>query len=102
MKKIDPQLAVEAKSIVALAFRNGPIEDVHAGKTCTACAGNPEFSHITDDEMKSIMKAAVNAMYKLLWAREHDRETYCKQMRLAERYTSRWDDPNISNWNTAQ
>ena len=34
MKKssIDPVLALEAKMIVALAFRNGPIEDLHAGK----------------------------------------------------------------------
>ena len=29
---LDPKLATEAKGIVALAFRNGPIEDVHAGK----------------------------------------------------------------------
>lgn len=41
---LDPQLAAEAKSIVALAFRNGPIEGVHAGKECTACAGKPEYS----------------------------------------------------------
>jgi hypothetical protein len=31
---LDPELAVEAKALVALAFRNGPIEDVHAGKEC--------------------------------------------------------------------
>jgi len=97
MKKIDPQLAVEAKAVLALAFRNGPIEDVHAGKSCTACAGNPEFSHTTDDEMKSIMKAAVNAMYKLLWAREHDPENYRRQIAFGQRYTTRWDDPDISN-----
>ena len=30
---LDPELAAEAKSIVALAFRNGPIEDVHAEKS---------------------------------------------------------------------
>jgi hypothetical protein len=30
-KKLDPELAVEAKALVALAFRNGPIEDLHAG-----------------------------------------------------------------------
>ena len=30
---LDPELATEAKAIVALAFRNGPIEDVHAGKS---------------------------------------------------------------------
>jgi hypothetical protein len=44
---IDSQLAEEAKSLVALAFRNGPIEDVHAGKECPTCAANPEYSHIT-------------------------------------------------------
>jgi hypothetical protein len=33
------QLAREAKAIVALAFRNGPIEDVHAGKICPTCEG---------------------------------------------------------------
>jgi len=31
---LDPELAAEAKCIVALAFRNGPIEGVHAGKEC--------------------------------------------------------------------
>jgi hypothetical protein len=35
--KLDPELAAETKSIVALAFRNGPIEDVHAGKECPTC-----------------------------------------------------------------
>ena len=34
MKKSDAELAREAKAIFALAFRNGPIEDVHAGKVC--------------------------------------------------------------------
>lgn len=29
---VDRQLAREAKAIVALAFRNGPIEDIHAGR----------------------------------------------------------------------
>jgi hypothetical protein len=33
-------VAREAKAIVALAFRNGPIEDVHAGKACPTCFGN--------------------------------------------------------------
>ena len=30
---LDHALAVEAKAMVALAFRNGPIEALHAGKT---------------------------------------------------------------------
>ena len=32
------RLAREAKAIVALAFRNGPIEKIHAGKECPTCA----------------------------------------------------------------
>ena len=47
----DPELATEAKSLVALAFRNGPIEDVHAGQECPVCAGNSEYSRISQDEM---------------------------------------------------
>jgi hypothetical protein len=38
---LNPELAAEAKGIVALAFRNGPIEDVHAGKECPTALANP-------------------------------------------------------------
>ena len=38
---LDPELAAEAKSLVALAFRNGPIEDVHAGKSAPLALENP-------------------------------------------------------------
>ena len=31
---LDPKLASEAKALVALAFRNGPIENLHDGKSC--------------------------------------------------------------------
>jgi hypothetical protein len=42
MKKssVDPVLALEAKMIVALAFRNGPIEALHAGKPCPTCSAD--------------------------------------------------------------
>ena len=56
-------LVREAKAIVALAFRNGPIEDLHAGKPCTACEGKAGYSRISDAEMKVIMKNAVNHVY---------------------------------------
>jgi hypothetical protein len=32
-------LVREAKAIVVLAIRNGPIENSHAGKSCPACDG---------------------------------------------------------------
>jgi hypothetical protein len=92
---IDPSLALEAKAIAALAFRNGPIENLHAGKPCAVCAGRAEFSHTSNEEMKTIMKAAVNTMYRLLWQRDHDPEAYLKSLTLGERYTHNWDDPEI-------
>ena len=92
---IDPALALEAKMIVALAFRNGPIEDLHAGRSCPACAGSREFSHISDEEMKALMKAAVNRVYALLWQRDNDAEAYAKSLVLGGRYTRRWDDPEL-------
>jgi hypothetical protein len=51
---------------VVLAFRNGPIEDVHAGKPCPTCDGDPEYSHITQEEMRRIMKTAVDRIYTML------------------------------------
>ena len=93
--KIDPFLAREAKALTALAFRNGPIEGLHAGKPCTACSGRAEFSRISDEEMKQIMKAAVDTMYRLLWQREHDPVAFEKSLTLGDRYTQRWDDPVI-------
>jgi hypothetical protein len=46
------QLAREAKAIVAVAFRNGPIEDIHAGGPCPTCTGQAGYSRITDAESK--------------------------------------------------
>ena len=40
---IDPVLALEAKMIVALAFRNGPIEGLHTGKVCPTCSADSAY-----------------------------------------------------------
>jgi hypothetical protein len=92
---LDPELAAEAKALVALAFRNGPIENLHAGRPCTLCSGKPDISHVSDDEMKLLMKSAVNALYRLLWMREHDPRSYDEQLVLGRRYTLHWDDPEL-------
>ncbi len=61
------KLAREAKALVALAFRNGPIEDVHAGERCPVCDGQTGYSRITDAEMKAIKdgKGVVNYLLNL-------------------------------------
>jgi hypothetical protein len=89
----DPQLAREAKAIVALAFRNGPIESVHAGKLCPTCSAGPEYSRITGDEMKAIMKSAVNRVYVLLRLKNADPEGYAREIAFGTRYVSHWDEP---------
>ncbi len=91
----DPKLAAEAKSIVAMAFRNGPIEDVHAGKECPTCAGESEYSHITQDEMKLIMKKAVDKVYSFLWLRGNDPATFGALVAFGNIYTTQWDDPTF-------
>ena len=47
---LDLDLAQEAKALVALAFRNGPIEDLHAGMPCAVCRGRADVSHISDED----------------------------------------------------
>jgi hypothetical protein len=92
---LDPELASEAKALVALAFRNGPIEDLHAGRPCSACSGKTEISHISDEEMKRLMKSAVSALYRLLWQRKYDPAQYSENLALGRRYTLHWDDPEL-------
>jgi hypothetical protein len=88
------QLAREAKAIVALAFRNGPIEDIHAGRPCPTCTGQAGYSRITDAEMKLIMTNAVNHLYALLALKTENPPEYESRIRLGERYTAKWDDPH--------
>ena len=83
----------EAKVIVAMAFRNGPIEDVHAGKTCPTCSGDPEYSRITDAEMKVIMKKAVDRVYTMLRLKQDQPELFDDLVQFGLLYTSDWDDP---------
>jgi len=68
MKKssVDPVLALEAKMIVALAFRNGRIEDLHAGKPCPTCSADSAYSRISDEEMKALMIEIVNRVFTFL------------------------------------
>jgi hypothetical protein len=93
---IDQMLAREAKSFVALAFRNGPIEDVHAGKECPQCSGRTEYSHISQAEMKEIMKRAVDKVYALLWIRTHSPTVYEHVVEAGRQYTANWDLPEHS------
>ena len=56
-----------------LAFRNGPIEDLHAGQY-SALLENPGLSRITDEEMKALMIDASKKFAELLAIRDSDPE----------------------------
>ena len=60
------------KALVALAFRNGPIESVHSGKDYPTCHGDLRYSHITQAEMRQIMKAVVDHLFTFLVLKQHD------------------------------
>ena len=80
----------EANAIVAFAFRNGPIEDLHAGKA-SALILDPTLSRITDDEMKKIMLNACETMEHLLREKEADPgQYYLKIMDYNLRYCGNW------------
>ena len=65
----------EANAIVAYAFRNGPIEDLHAGKY-SELLEKKELSRITDPEMKELMIFACDKVEELLRLRETDPKEY--------------------------
>jgi hypothetical protein len=92
---LDPDLTTESKALVVLAFRNGPIEDLHAGKPCAVCSGKSEISHISDGEMKILMKAAVDNLYRLLWQRDSDHVAYNESLAFGRRQTLHWDAPEL-------
>ena len=57
------------------------------------CNGNSAYSHVTQGEMKNIMKQAVDTVYKLLWLKQNDPEKYAATLEFGNRYTRFWDEP---------
>ncbi len=96
--EIDRKLAREAKAIVAIAFRNGPIEDIHAGKTCPTCQGKRGYSRITEKEMKLIVKVAVDRVYAFLWLQHRDPKEYEVLLKVGDSDTREWDDPSLTTY----
>lgn len=67
----------EANAIAAYAFRNGPIEDLHAGRASELLT-NSTLSRITDSEMKQIMIYASERIEMLLRLKEESADEYTK------------------------
>jgi hypothetical protein len=70
----------EANAIVAYAFRNGPLETLHAGKHSELLT-DKSLSRITDAEMKMIMIAACRKVEELLVLKDTDPDEYDQRLR---------------------
>jgi hypothetical protein len=81
----------EANAIVACAFRNGPLEDLHAGKW-SELLEDSELSRITDEEMKMLMLNTCKAVEHLLPEKQNDPGAYLfKMMQYNLTYCRHWE-----------
>ncbi len=83
-------LREEANAIVAHVFRNGFIEDLHAGIVEEKLL-DPKYSRITNDEIKKLMIECCEKMEKLLQLREEKPHEYKELLRrIFSNYCRRW------------
>lgn len=81
----------EANALTCCAFRNGYIEELHAGKH-SKLLEKPGLSRITDDEMKKLMIAASAKLAELLAMKEKEPEKYWKLILFVHKnYSARWE-----------
>lgn len=81
----------EANALTAYAFRNGPLEDLHAGKA-SPLLDDPTLSRITDAEMKNLMINASELLAKMLALRDSDPEQYRRFVKsYGMRYCRSWN-----------
>lgn len=80
----------EANALTVLAFRNGLIEQLHAGRY-DPILNDPEVSRITNEEMKALMIEASERLAKLLHLKETNPEEYTRKLDFAWRYCRNWD-----------
>lgn len=81
----------EANALVAWAFRNGPLENLHAGKY-SPLLEDSSLSRITDAEMKALMINACRQLTKLLELKASNPAEYARQIKSYNiRYCRNWE-----------
>jgi hypothetical protein len=65
----------QANALTAYAFRNGFLEELHAGRD-SPLLDDPRLSRITDDEMKRLMIEACEKLAEMLRLKENDPAGY--------------------------
>ena len=93
----DMVLKEMAKALTVAIYRNGTIEDVHAGEGF----GAKDFKGIPDSCMKEINKDVCNKCYTMLKLLLSDEEMDCKRalsvLVLSYLSTTKWDEPVHDN-----
>ncbi len=89
--KLDHDLAMEAKAIVALAFHRKPARG-KALRGLQRQAGGLPYLRPRDEV---VMKSAVDTLYRLLWQRDHEPAAYNEALAFGRRHTIHWDDPEL-------
>ena len=82
---------------MALTFHNGPLEDWHAEKPCPQCQGASEYSRITDEEMKALIKAIVDRTYSLLWFKNRKPDVFKAFIDLGTAYAFSWNEIDFTS-----
>ena len=71
----------EANALAAYAFRNGPLENLHAGKS-SPLTEDASLSRITQAEMKELMIEACEKLAYMLNLRQTDPDAYKNFVRV--------------------
>jgi hypothetical protein len=81
----------EANALIAFAVRNGPLENLHAGKR-SALLDDDSLSRVTDEEMKVLMIQATRALAGLLRLRDSAPKEYRRfVLGYAKAYCKTWE-----------
>jgi hypothetical protein len=81
----------EANALTCCAFRNGYLENLHAGKH-SRLLEQPGLSRITDAEMKKLMIEASAKLAELLAMKEANRGEYWRQLQyFNQHFCGHWE-----------
>ena len=81
----------EANTVVAWAFRNGPLEELHAGEY-SPLLEDATLNRITDEAMKALMINACRQMAKLLELKAIDSMEYERKIKSYNaQYSKTWE-----------
>jgi hypothetical protein len=81
----------EANALIAMTVRNGPLEELHAGRH-SDLLNDDTLSRISDEEMKVLMIHATRMLARLLRLRESHPEVYQRCIRgYGRMYCRSWE-----------